>query len=88
MTYALSEDYWGLGYMTEAVKRVVEYSFDKTGIKLLTVFHVPHNMRSKRVIEKCGFQYEGKIEQGFINDEGQVFDSVIYSITKSDYRVG
>jgi len=85
LTYALSEDYWGRGYMTEAVKQVVKYFFDKMRVELLTVFHIPSNVRSKRVIEKCGFQYEATIKQGFKNYDGQVFDCIIYSIVKSDY---
>jgi RimJ/RimL family protein N-acetyltransferase len=85
ITYALSEDYWGRGYMTEAVKRAVKYVFDETGVELLTAFHVPHNVRSKRVIEKCSFQYETTIEQGFKHYDGKVYDSVVYSIMKFDY---
>ena len=85
ITYALSEDYWGKGYMTEAVKRAVKYAFEEMDVELLTAFHVPHNIRSKRVIEKCGFKYEITIEQGFKNHDGQVFDSVCHSILKSDY---
>jgi predicted acetyltransferase len=70
--------------MTEAVKRAVQYAFDEMEVELLTVFHVPHNVRSKRVIEKCGFSYEATIEQGLKNYDGRLFDSVIYSIIKSD----
>ena len=33
-------------------------------IDLLTAFHIPQNTRSKRVIERCGFQYETTIKQG------------------------
>ena len=54
------------------------------GVELLTAFHTPHNVRFKRIIEKCGFQYEATIEQGFKNCDGRLFDSVIYSIIKSD----
>lgn len=86
ITYALAEDYWGKGYMTETVKRVVEFAFNEMQIELLTAFHVPNNIRSKRVMEKCGFQYEGTIIQGFHDFDGQTFDSVIYSILKSDYH--
>jgi RimJ/RimL family protein N-acetyltransferase len=32
ITYALSECYWGKGYMTEVVKRVVKYAFDEMNI--------------------------------------------------------
>jgi len=62
INYALSEDYWGKGYMTEAVKRVVVYAFEELKIELLGVFTSHHNVRSKRVIERCGFQYEGANE--------------------------
>ena len=85
ITYALSEDYWGKGYMTEALKHIVKYAFDEMNVELLTAFHFPHNIRSKRVIEKCGFQYEITIEQGYKNYDGQIFDSICHSILKSDY---
>ena len=83
--YVLSSDYWGNGYMTEAVKRVIKYAFEEVNVDLLSVFHYPHNIRSKRVIEKCGFQYETTIKQGHKIYDGQVFDTVCYSMLKSDY---
>ena len=82
INYRLSEAYWGKGYMTEAVKRVVQYAFDEMHIELLTAWHVPINIRSRRVLEKCGFQYEGTIPQGYKRYDGQVFDSVIHSILR------
>ena len=63
INYALSEAYWGKGYMTEAVKRVITYAFDEMNIEILGVFTTHHNTRSKRVIERCGFQYEGENER-------------------------
>lgn len=85
ISFALSPDYWGNGYMTEAVKRVIRYVFEEMNIDLLGVFHYPHNTRSKRLIEKCGFQYETTIKQGNKIYDGQVFDTVCYSILKSEY---
>ncbi len=85
ISYALSEEYWGKGYMTEAVKRAVKNAFDEMGTELLTVFHIPNNIRTKRVIEKCGFQYETTVEKGHKYYDGQIFDSICYSILKSDY---
>lgn len=85
ISFALSADYWGKGYMTEAVKRVVKYAFEEMNIDLLSVFHYPHNIRSKRVIEKCGFQYEMTIKQASKRYDGQIFDNVCYSILKSEY---
>ena len=86
ISYFLSFDYWNNGYMTEAVKRVIKYAFDELNVELLTVFHTTQNVRTRRVIEKCGFQYETTIEQGCKNYDGQTFDSICYSIIKTDYR--
>ena len=80
ISYALSEAYWGKGLMTEAVKCAIQYAFDVLDAELLSVFHFPHNTRTKRVIEKCGFQYETTIEQGYQCYDGQVFDSICYAI--------
>lgn len=85
INYDLSADYWGKGYMTEAVKRSIKYAFEDMNIDLLTAFYYPHNIRSKRVIEKCGFQYEGALKQAGKRYDGQIFDHVCYSILKSEY---
>lgn len=51
--YVLAEPYWGRGLMTEAVKRMIKYAFEELNIDLLSVYHYPHNERSKRVIENA-----------------------------------
>jgi len=85
ISYAISPEYWNKGYMTEAVKRGIKYAFDEMNIDLMTVWHNPDNIQTKRVIEKCGFNYAATIEQGYKNYNGQIFDSVYYELLKSDY---
>lgn len=85
VSYVLSAKYWGKGYMTEALKRIIKYAFEEMNINLLTAFHYPHNVRSQRVIERCGFQYETIIMQGQKIYDGQVFDTVCYLISAEDY---
>ena len=55
--YVLSKDYWGRGLMPEAVKAVIDYCFDQLGFDYLTCGHFDHNDRSRRVVEKSGFQF-------------------------------
>lgn len=55
--YVLSKDYWGNGFMSEAVDRVIGYCFNELGIDALAVCHFKGNERSRRVIEKAGFSY-------------------------------
>ena len=55
--YVLSKDYWGRGLMPEAVKAVIAYCFERLNFDYLTCGHFDHNHRSRRVVEKCGFQF-------------------------------
>jgi len=55
--YVLSKAYWGCGFMAEAVKVVIAFCFDELELNAVTSGHAPSNMQSKRVLEKCGFEY-------------------------------
>jgi ribosomal-protein-alanine N-acetyltransferase len=83
--YVLAEEFWGQGLMTEAVKRVLQYAFEDLELDLVSVFHYPSNRRSQRVIEKCGFKYEGTLRLSSTLFNGSVHDDVCYSITREEY---
>ena len=55
--YVLSKAYWGQGLMPEAVKAVIDWLFNNEKLDFIIVGHFDHNAQSKRVIEKCDFQY-------------------------------
>lgn len=57
--YVLNPDYHGMGIATEAVKAVIEYSFDNLGLHRLEARTVEENTASEKVLEKCGFTLEG-----------------------------
>ncbi len=58
--YVLSKEHWGRGLMCEAVTAVSDYCFHVLNLDYLTCGHFSQNLRSKRVIEKCGFTYFGQ----------------------------
>lgn len=60
--YVLSKAYWGRGLMTEAVSAVIRYCFHVLEYDYLTCSHFLSNIRSRRVIEKCGFVNFGESE--------------------------
>ncbi len=84
--YVLNPAYWGHGYMSEAVKRVIEYAFTETETELLTVKHRKSNLRSRRVVEKCGFRYEGVETLSAKNPDGAAEDIFSYCIKRDDYQ--
>lgn len=85
--YVLAHFCWGQGYMTEAVAPVIDYAFREEKLRLLTVNHFSFNQRSRRVIEKSGFQYEGTLRQGAVLYDGRVADLCCYSLLAWEYRL-
>lgn len=83
--YVLSEDYWGKGIMPEGVKAVIKHLFEEENLQVVSCYHFPFNTQSKRVIEKCGFVYEGTIRCASEMYDGSISDDVCYSITRNDY---
>ena len=55
--YVLSKAYWGRGLMPEAVNAVIDCCFRELGFDYVTCSHFKRNGQSRRVIEKCGFQF-------------------------------
>ncbi len=57
MGYVLSKAYWGQGLMPEAVRALIQYSFETLKLDALVCCHFAENSQSRRVIEKCGFRF-------------------------------
>lgn len=85
MGYNLSYDYWGKGYMTEAAKAVIDYGFEEFNLELIAIRTSETNLRSQRVIEKCGFKYEGLIRRAYKIYNGTLRDSRIYSLLREEH---
>lgn len=83
--YELAKPYWGNGYMPEALRAMIQCAFERKNLDVLAIGHFAGNDRSRRVIEKCDFQYEGTIRRAFQRGDGQIFDDVCYSILKEEY---
>ena len=54
IAYNLHPDYWHKGYMTEAVKEVIKYLYS-IGYDNVILTYEEGNIRSKKIIEKLGF---------------------------------
>lgn len=57
--YWLGASYWGLGYATEAARAVLDHAFGDLGCEVLQAGARVSNPASRRVLEKCGFQWTG-----------------------------
>jgi ribosomal-protein-alanine N-acetyltransferase len=84
--YALAFDQWGKGLMTEAAKAVLHYGFSQMDLTLVSIYHNPLNRRSGRVVEKCGFYYEGTLRRANKVYNGEIRDVACYSMTKMEHE--
>ncbi len=84
--YVLEKSYWGMGLMPQAVKLVIEYAFNYLGADVVSASHFKDNLQSKRVLEKCGFQYEGTLRKEYVRWDGTVLDSCVYSFLWEEYK--
>ncbi|HRN16333.1 MAG TPA: GNAT family protein [Xylanibacter oryzae] len=82
--YAISEKYWRRGIVTEASKAVIDFGFKDPEVDIITCCCYSFNQRSRRVIEKCGFKYEGCLRQGERRYDGEVFDIESFSLLKEE----
>ena len=83
--YSLARWLWNGGYMTEALRRVIDYTFDAMDINRIEAQHELDNPASGRVMEKCGMTREGVLRQRLYN-KGKYVDVALYAILRSDLR--
>ena len=88
--YSLGPKYWGQGYGTEAARCLVVHAFRRCEAETLACYHYPDNERSRRVILKCGFTYEGRLRNcAELQLPGQpplVRDECCYSMTRTEFE--
>lgn len=61
--YKLSESHGGKGYMVEAIEKIVEIAFQELKLHRIEANIMPHNIRSRKSVEKLGFIEEGLSEK-------------------------
>jgi RimJ/RimL family protein N-acetyltransferase len=79
--YWLGRDYWTKGIMSRVVKSFCSYGFDSLHLIRIEATVFEHNLSSSRVLEKCGFQYEGILKKYYMKDDNFI-DVRLYAITK------
>lgn len=82
--YALSKKYWNRGLMTEAVREVVAFGFEKMKLNRVEARCMLENIASEKVMQKVGMKFEGIMrKQAFAR--GAFHDLKMYAILKKEY---
>ena len=81
--YALSQDYWNRGYMTEVIREIISFGFNTMKLIRIEANCLPMNLSSARVMEKVGMTHEGTLRKS-IFVKGTYEDLKLYSIIIDD----
>lgn len=86
VAYALSYNYWRNGIVTEALKAVINYLFDKAGFQKIIAGCDSENTGSKRVLEKAGMKQEACLKKQIKRKDGSYGGSLQFVLWKDTYQ--
>lgn len=81
--YWLGEPYWGKGYMSEAINRVIPYLFKNMKLRRIEGMVFTNNKDSQAVLLKAGFQKEGiKKKSCRCKATGKIHDEIVFGLVR------
>ena len=83
--YALGREYWGQGYMNEALMALLKYDFEDLNLHRIEADVDPRNTASIKTVERLGFQREGYLRERWqIN--GEIQDAYFYGLLRQEWK--
>ncbi|EMA24660.1 GNAT family N-acetyltransferase [Haloarcula argentinensis] len=83
--YSICPDHWGNGYATDAVDCLAQYAFQELRLNKLGADCYATNPASARVLEKVGFQQEGRRrDHAFV--DGEYVDLLEYGLLADEWN--
>ncbi len=84
--YCVAQQYWGQGIAGEALLCVCRYLLQEVGFHRIQLRHAAGNDASARVMQKCGFHYEGTLRHAKRNHQGEWQDICCYSLLNEEIK--
>lgn len=81
--YWCGEQYSGHGFMHASLELLVDFAFQQLMLHRLEAASIPTNMRSIRLLEKCGFIREGLL-RAYVRIQGEWKDHCLYSLLETE----
>jgi len=84
--YFVDINHQGQGYVTEAVKATLGFTFTHLKAQRVSLRCSDSNTRSYRVAERCGLVREGHLRQNQRNPDGSLGGELIYGLLRSEFE--
>lgn len=81
--YQMASAHWGQGLMTEALRPVVRFGFQRMDLHRIEANTDPDNLASSRILQKLGFQQEARLRENWLYN-GVFTDSAIYGLLRRE----
>lgn len=82
--YALSTPFQGQGLMPQALTQLLADLFGRSPLERIEARCSVENVASQHVLEKVGFQKEGRLRSYFVLD-GRRIDNYLYALLRTDF---
>jgi ribosomal-protein-alanine N-acetyltransferase len=82
--YFVDRDHEGQGFVTEAVRESLRFIFERLGAHRVCAECDDTNLRSARVLERCGFVREGHFRENKRHPDGTISGTLHFGLLKSD----
>lgn len=83
--YSIDKDEQGKGFMKETVNLVIQYAFEELEMHRLEASALVENIKSQKVLTKCGFKELG-INEDYLFINGKWRDHITYYITNKKMK--
>ena len=84
--YVADVNHEGKGFISEAVRRVLKMLFDDLGAHRVKSDCNENNVRSWRLLERCGFTREGHLRENRKNPDGTFHGDYLYGLLQSEFK--
>ena len=81
-------DFEGKGYMAEAVRGVLDILFNDLNVHRVVSDCHEKNIRSMKLLERCGFIREGHLRENKKNPDGSFHGDYLYGLLRREYLSG
>lgn len=82
----LLPEFWGRGYVQEAMEVVLEYAYQELKLHRIEAFVETENISSQKALQKQHFQKEGILRDSEIKN-GRFISVVVFSKLKGDLKI-